>query len=130
MCLNACMVAGMLIGCSSSDTTRSGLLEPYRTDLPQGNYLTREMLKQVRPGMSSEQVRFALGSPLLTDVFKPHRWNYVFRYKHANGRVELRRVVVVFKDGRVSAIEADTLPRREDPNDPALPGYRPPASGS
>lgn len=116
----------LLGACASRDSSRSGIFEPHRIDLPQGNYVTGEMLDRVRPGMSPEQVRFALGSPLLVDVFAPNRWNYVFRYLHANGDAELRRVVVVFENGRVAKVDADPLPQVENPGDPALPGYRPP----
>jgi outer membrane protein assembly factor BamE len=112
-------------GCST-DRSRSGFLEPYKIAIPQGNYLNQQMLDQVRPGMSREQVRLAIGSPLLMDVFHPDRWDYVFRFQHPNGDAELRRVTIRFQDDRVAAIEADRLPARDDPNDPALPGYQPP----
>jgi outer membrane protein assembly factor BamE len=124
----ACLLVSTLLaiaGCASKDTSRSGLFEPYRIDLPQGNYLTREQVDQVREGMTRDQVRFALGTPLLGHVFHRDRWDYVFSFKHPNGRVELRNVTVRFENDRVSAIEADPLPEREDANDPALPGYRP-----
>ncbi len=111
--------------CSSSDPNRSGLLEPYRVSLPQGNYVTRDMLDQVRNGMTRDQVRLALGSPLLNHVFHTDRWDYVFRLQHPNRRAELRRVTILFNDDRVASIEADDLPQRDDPNDPTLPGYRP-----
>lgn len=115
-------------GCSSNDPSRSGLLEPYRFGLPQGNYVTREALEQVKPGMTREQVRFALGSPLLNSIFEPDRWDYVYRYQHPSGRADLRRVTIRFKDDRVAKVDADELPAREDAADPALPGYRPPAA--
>jgi len=123
----ALVLAGALAlgACASRDASRSGIFSPHRIDLPQGNYLTGAMLDKVKPGMGPEQVRFALGSPLLIDVFAPDRWNYVFRYLHANGDSELRRVVIVFENDRVARIDADPLPRVEDPSDPALPGYRP-----
>lgn len=128
--LLAAVLAAMLAagGCAQRDPNRSGLLEPYRTDLPQGNYLTQQTLDQVKEGMTREQVRFALGTPLLRHVFHPDRWDYVFRYQFPNGRAELRRATIVFRDDRVAAIEADALPAKEDPADPALPGYRPPAT--
>ena len=123
------LATGLLAGgCAQRDPNRSGLFEPFRTDLPQGNYLTRETLDQVKPGMTREQVRFALGTPLLRHIFHPDRWDYVFRYQFPNGRAELRRATIVFSDDRVTTIEATTLPDKEDPNDPALPGYRPPSS--
>lgn len=111
-------------GCTSRDPNRSGLFEPYRFDLPQGNYVTREMLDQIKAGMNREQVRFALGSPLLQNTFRTDRWDYVFRYQHANGQADLRRVTIRFKDEQVAAIEADELPQRDDASDPALPGAR------
>ena len=116
------LAAVALAGCASQRTDRSGLFEPYRIDLPQGNYVTQEMLDQVKPGMTRSQVRAALGSPLLETMFRDNRWDYVFRYKHASGRSEQRRVTVHFSDERVASVEADTLPPREDPSDPALPG--------
>lgn len=115
-------------GCAQRDPNRSGLFEPFRTDLPQGNYLTREALDQVKPGMTRDQVRFALGTPLLRHIFRPDRWDYVFRYQFPNGRAELRRATIVFSGDRVTSIESTTLPDKEDPNDPALPGYRPPSN--
>lgn len=124
----ALAIALAAAGCAQHDPNRSGLFEPYRTDLPQGNYLTQQTLAQVKEGMSREQVRFALGTPLLRHVFHPDRWDYVFRYQFPNGRAELRRATIVFRDDRVAAIEAEALPAKEDPDDPALPGYRPPAA--
>ncbi|MEZ5657332.1 MAG: outer membrane protein assembly factor BamE [Burkholderiaceae bacterium] len=115
-------------GCASDDTTRSGLFEPFRTDLPQGNYVTQEMLEQISVGSSVEAVRRALGTPLLVDGFLPDRWNYVFRYKHPNGRVDQRHLTVQFDaERKVSRIDADDLPKSESPSDPALPGFRPEA---
>jgi outer membrane protein assembly factor BamE len=113
-------------GCTSSDPSRTGILQPYRIDLPQGNYLTQDMVERVRPGMTPEQVRDLLGSPLLGHVFHADRWDYVFRYRHPNGQAEQRRVTVLFRDGRVADMRADALPAREDPKDPALPGFRQP----
>jgi outer membrane protein assembly factor BamE len=114
-----------LAGCQASAERRSGLLEPYRVAVPQGNYLDQTMLSLVKPGMTPDQVRFALGSPLLASVFHPDRWDYVFRYQFPDGSAINRRAVVHFREGRVERIEAEALPVKEDPSDPALPGYRP-----
>ena len=65
-----------------------------------------------------------LGTPLLSSVFRDDRWVYVFSYKQPSGRVEQRKVVVRFRGEQVESIEADDLPQREDPTDPALPGSR------
>lgn len=121
--LAAALLAG---GCAARDPNRTGLLQPYRIDIPQGNYLTRETVDQVKEGMTREQVRFLLGTPLLRHVFHPDRWDYVFRYQFPDGSSELRKVTVLFRNDQVASIAADPLPVREDLSDPALPGYRPP----
>jgi outer membrane protein assembly factor BamE len=118
-------VAG-LGGCSATNNSRSGLFEPFKVDIPQGNYVTQDMVAQIRTGMTTDQVRFALGAPLLNNLFQPDLWSYVFRYKHAGGRVDLRRLVIHFKDQRVAKIEGDDLPASEDGSDPFLPGYKGP----
>jgi outer membrane protein assembly factor BamE len=124
--LAAVAVALLAGGCGTSRNNASGLFEPYRIDLPQGNYLTREMLDKVTTGMPRDQVRFTLGMPLLNPIFRTDRWDYVFRYQHPNGKAELRRVTILFKDEKVESITADPLPVRDDTSDPALPGYRAP----
>ena len=114
----------VLGGCASDDRSRTGIFEPYRIDLPQGNYITQAMLDRVQVGMAPQQVREVLGSPLLGHVFHADRWDYVFRFRHPNGSFEQRKVTVRFGNGRVAGVESDPLPPREDPTDRALPGFK------
>lgn len=122
------LAGAMLTGCAR-DRSQSGLFAPYRISIPQGNYVNQQMLDQVHQGMTREQVRLAIGTPLLTDPFHPDRWDYVFRFQYPNGEAELRRVTVRFENEVVSNIKADHLPERDDDRDPALPGYREPKAG-
>lgn len=123
------LLAMAVAGCAGRDRSQSGLLSPYRIAIPQGNYLNQQMLDQVRAGMTREQVRLAIGTPLLADPFHPDRWDYVFRFQYPNGEAELRRVTIRFDNDIVSRIDADKLPERDDDRDPALPGYRAPEAG-
>ena len=41
-------------------------ITPYRIEIQQGNFISQDMVAQLKPGMSKEQVRLALGTPLLT----------------------------------------------------------------
>src|SRR5690606_5183146 len=43
-----------------------GIFSPYRPDIQQGNFVSREMVSQLKPGMTPDQVRFVLGTPLLS----------------------------------------------------------------
>src|SRR5262245_40825705 len=38
-------------------------ITPYKIDIQQGNFVSQEMVSQLKPGMSKEQVRLALGTP-------------------------------------------------------------------
>lgn len=85
-------------------------LTPYKVDIQQGNFVSSEMLSKLKPGMTKEQVRFVLGTPLLTDMFHANRWDYLFRLQKPNGALTTNRVTVFFKDNLVDRIVNDNLP--------------------
>ena len=65
------------------------------------------MAAQLKPGMSKEQVRFLLGTPLLVDIFHADRWDYVYWREAPSGQREQRRIAVFFEDGRLSRVDGD-----------------------
>jgi outer membrane protein assembly factor BamE len=91
-----------------------GIFSPYRPDIQQGNFVSKEMVSQLREGMTPDQVRFVLGTPLLADVFHADRWDYAFRFQKGNGEVTTSRVTVFFKDGRLARFEGGDLPTEKD----------------
>ncbi len=91
-----------------------GILPIYRADIQQGNFVSKEMVAQLREGMTPEQVRFVLGTPLINDAFHAERWDYPFRIKDGKGKVTSSLVSVFFKDGRVSHFEGGDLPNEKD----------------
>jgi len=101
----------LLAGCESLRTWVPPLLQPYRPDVQQGNVVTKEMVEQLRQGMTREQVRFLLGSPMLASVFHPDRWDYVYYLKRGKGtEVQMRRLTVAFKDNRMESFRSDEMP--------------------
>ena len=82
---------------------------PYRIDIQQGNYISPEMVAALRPGMSKEQVRLALGTPLLTDIFHADRWDYVYWYEKRGAKPELRKLTVFFEDGKLMRLDGDLV---------------------
>ena len=109
-----------MAGCASNDNSRSGIFEPYRFDIPQGNYITADAIGQVKVGMTREQVRAVLGTPLIVDTFRTNRWDYVFHYLHANGKSESRRAAVLFDKDKVLKVDSTDLPASEAADDPIL----------
>lgn len=85
-------------------------LSPYRTNIQQGNFISSEMLAKIQPGMTKEQVRFVLGTPLLTDMFHANRWDYLFRLQKPNGATTTNRVTVFFSGNTVNHLINDRLP--------------------
>lgn len=99
----------LLAACSNlSEVKVTNYLHPYRIDINQGNYLTQDMVSQLKPGQSKEQVRFILGSPLIVDSFHGgDRWDYLYRLERGTGDVQTRRLVVFFADGKLSRVGGD-----------------------
>jgi len=109
------LVAALCAGCKSVEVPKVPGVTPYRMVIQQGNFISDEMVAQLKPGMTKEQVRFVLGTPLVTDIFHADRWDYVFFREMPNGKREQRNLSVLFQDGKLARVIGDLLP---DPNAP------------
>lgn len=104
------VLPALLAACSNlSVPAADGIVTPYRIDVRQGNYVTQEMVAQLKPGMTREQVRFILGTPLVTDIFHADRWDYVYSFKPGRGERQLRRFAVFFEDDRLVRVAGDVV---------------------
>jgi hypothetical protein len=56
-------------------------ITPYKIDVIQGNFVSKEQVEQLRPGMTRDQVKATLGTPLMASLFHADRWDYVFTLK-------------------------------------------------
>ena len=102
-------------GCSSIQGDRLfGAITPYRVDVMQGNVITKEMAAAVKPGMTREQVRDALGAPLLTSPFHTDRWDYIFTMRRQGVEPQRRSVVAFFKGETLERLEVPELPSEKD----------------
>ncbi|GGE62255.1 outer membrane protein assembly factor BamE [Massilia psychrophila] len=90
------------------------VLSPYRPDIQQGNFISQEMLAQLKVGQTREQVKFIFGTPLLTDVFHANRWDYPFYLTRGNGELTQARVTVYFKDDKVEKFDGGNLPTEKE----------------
>ena len=97
-----------LAACSNTPQI-SNILSPYRIDMRQGNLVTQDMVVQLKPGLTREQVRFILGSPLVADMFHADRWDYVYRYKRGWEEAEQRILTVFFQDNKLARVAGDVV---------------------
>lgn len=91
-----------------------GFLSPYRIDIQQGNFVSREMVSQLKEGMTREQVRFIMGTPMLTDLFHADRWDYPFRIRKGNGELTSSLVTMHFKGNLLVRFDGADLPTEQE----------------
>jgi outer membrane protein assembly factor BamE len=117
-CILASLVLAALIatGCSTKvdetqRTMMNSIFRPYVPDIIQGNFISSEQYAKLEVGMSREQVRQILGTPLLASFFHANRWDYVFEFKRLGEKISKERRVTVFFDGdKVTKFNGDALP--------------------
>jgi outer membrane protein assembly factor BamE len=110
--LAAALVA-LLAGCGTFDNASHrlvGALAPYKVEVVQGNFISREQVEALQPGMSREQVRAILGTPLVSSLFHADRWDYVFTLKRRGVEAQQRRLTVHFSGDGMARVEGDTMP--------------------
>lgn len=96
----------------------------YRPNIQQGNLLSAEEVDKVTVGMTRSQVRYLLGTPMVSDPFAPQRWDYVYRLTHGRPRrTDSAHFIVRFEGDTVVAVEKVDAPepRVEDDAPPATP---------
>ena len=91
---------------------------PYKMEIRQGNYVTPEMRKKIRVGMSRQQVISVLGSPLVSDVFHANRWDYIYRFEEKTRLTEQQRFTLYFEGDFVKRID-DSQAGGSAPAEPA-----------
>lgn len=113
------VLAAILAGCGTTgdpaNTQNAGnrlvtALSPYKIDVVQGNFVSKEQADALRPGMSRLQVKDILGTPLLASVFHADRWDYVFTFRRQGLAPQARAVTVYFKNDVLERVAADSLP--------------------
>lgn len=113
----------LLPACSTLHNLKNSL-SVYKIDLPQGNPITQDMANKLKIGMTASQVRYVLGSPMVTDTFNANRWDYVYRfgagtYAQAVGMnsITTPHLSLLFDNGKLSAITGiETLPTEAPAN--------------
>jgi outer membrane protein assembly factor BamE len=121
------LVAPLALGACGAQVTQ--VVKPYRMDIQQGNYVSQEMVAQLKPGMTKDQVRFVLGTPLVTDIFHADRWDYVYYREMPDGKRKQHAISVHFEDGRFVRLSGDVaaLDPAEAAPEPAAAGDAKPA---
>lgn len=114
------VAAVVLAACGSLDKASHSIanvasaVTPYKVEVVQGNFVSREQVEALAPGMSRQQVRDILGTPLLTSMFHADRWEYVFTIQRKGVEAQTRRLSVFFDGDRLLRHEGDEMPSEAD----------------
>lgn len=96
----------LFTACSSSLPS----IKPYKMPIQQGNLVTSKMMMQLKPGMTKTQVRFVMGTPLITDSFHKDQWDYFYQMEKDGAIIEKRRVILMFEKDLLAKVKGDVIP--------------------
>jgi outer membrane protein assembly factor BamE len=89
----------------------NSIFKPYVPDVVQGNFISSEQYASLKLGMTREQVRQIMGTPLMASYFHANRWDYVFEFKREGEAIgKERRVTLFFQGDQLIKFGGDTLP--------------------
>ena len=101
----------------------SSCIRPYQPDIQQGNILNNSNIKELRYGMTKQEVLFILGTPMVIDPFNEARWDYYYsKRNNAKQETTTRLITAIFDGDKLIELRGDVSldqvaalePSRED----------------
>jgi len=80
-------------------TLLSACIKPFRPDIQQGNIINNSDLREIRAGMSKQEVLFILGTPMVIDPFNEQRWDYFYSKRNQRKSETDQRLITAIFDG-------------------------------
>lgn len=103
-----CLISFTLLASGCSRIKFPGV---HKVAIQQGNIVDQEMIDKLLPGMTKSQVRFVLGTPLVTDTFNQTRWDYFYSRKSPSGKETQEQVTIFFdQDDKLERMTGDYMP--------------------
>jgi len=113
----AAACCALVSGCGSFDRATHSIADaitPYKVEIVQGNFVSKEQVGALKPGMTRLQVRDILGTPLITDAFHRDRWDYVFTIRRQGVPPQELKLAVFFKGDELDRWDGDPMPSEAD----------------
>ena len=85
-------------------------LTSYKMDIRQGNFVIADMREKLKLGMSKQQVRYVMGTPMINDVFHGNRWDYVYRLERGAKVIEKQNLTLYFEGDNLTRIVDEGKP--------------------
>jgi outer membrane protein assembly factor BamE len=108
--LALCAAAAGCASLNSASQRVASAVTPYKPQVVQGNFVSREQVEALRPGMSRNDARDVLGTPLVNSLFHADRWDYVFTLRRQGVAPQAHRLTLFFKGDVLERFEGDPMP--------------------
>ena len=79
----------------------------FQVVISQGNLVDQEMLDKLEIGMTESQVKFVMGTPLISDTFHPNRWDYFTSVTQGENSYTNQKITLYFKDNKLVSWEGE-----------------------
>ena len=99
------LLSTLLASCNSVP-----FLTPYKMDIRQGNFVIADMREKLKLGMSKQQVRYVMGTPMISDVFHSNRWDYTYRLERGAKVIEKQNLTLYFEGDNLTRIVDEGKP--------------------
>jgi len=76
----------------------------HKMNVQQGNIIEQDKVSKLHAGMSEEEVKSLMGTPVLINTFKDNRVNYIYTNKPGYGAGAEKIVTLLFQGGRLKDI--------------------------
>tara|TARA_B100000965_G_scaffold270647_1_gene228897 strand:- start:1618 stop:1944 length:327 start_codon:yes stop_codon:yes gene_type:complete len=73
----------------------------FQVVISQGNLVDQEMLDKLEVGMTESQVKFVMGTPLISDTFYPERWDYFTSVTQGDKTYTNQKITLFFEDNKL-----------------------------
>ena len=79
----------------------------FQVVISQGNLVDQEMLDKLEVGMTESQVKFVMGTPLISDTFYPNRWDYFTSVTQGETTYTNQKVTLYFEESKLVSWEGE-----------------------
>jgi outer membrane protein assembly factor BamE len=76
----------------------------YKMDVQQGNSISKEIVSQLKKGMSKSEVASLLGNPLMQDNFRSNRWDYIYYTGKGRKSSKQQNLTLVFVNEQLAQV--------------------------
>lgn len=98
--------------------TSCALPRVYKVTVQQGNVITQQMVDNLKPGMTREQVAYVMGEPVIKNPFDQDRWDYVYTLRVPGVVNDHMKMSLFFTDGLLSHFVGDLAPSDQQTDAP------------